>query len=610
MKMLPVIARNIVNVDAIENWITESFQFPDGLKQWMAGPLRKWIIKSAPAVKADLRTGNLPSWLKDAMDKGDAPEEVVLDQALQTRIQPVVDYMSHLVVSNPATNVMNIGFTVAEARSVEWHKRLAEKSKDPIPPMVEEGTIIEKDYGDGWTWRALFSAAALDREGRVMGHCVGNGSYFEMMAKADTKIYSLRDRNNEPHVTVQVSKAQNFGAPMVRQIQGKQNTAIKSQYLPYVRDFLVDHVFSYINFSGCESIADDVVSTKLTNGVPVFEADGLKLMHSVRSILPHLDVVKDGKVVGAIGLELRVLSKDDLSGCASICRKYFTRANAPLMARVPELLMHDTLWTAKTGWCSAVNDAAQEICKMLGGATGILLDSNHVQAYVSRNKLVVVYGDPKQFLLQCPVPFDAVYALSSPSNTSTLTELPELTKWFKQRSSAAKIVTTSDLQLLNTLLGALNQPDVAAIKATYLKLAHEDEITDGLLKANGFSVGGRVINALAVLLLASLAVKNPQPFRQYVFSKPNMMKCLEEVMIEPDHIKRTLEDLSLAANLVASIIELLRNEFARVLPTEDELDAMSLAPALHSKLSRAVRHAKSHKPNKQRSNAIWQHPKA
>lgn len=93
--------------------------------------------------------------------------------------------------------------------------------------------------------------SALDREGRHMGHCVG--SYCDQVRGGRTEIYSLRDAQGNPHVTVEVRpktlKSRNNGATIddpitveniysINQIKGKQNKAPVDKYLPYVQDFV------------------------------------------------------------------------------------------------------------------------------------------------------------------------------------------------------------------------------------------------------------------------------------------------------------------------------------------------------------------------------------
>jgi hypothetical protein len=99
-------------------------------------------------------------------------------------------------------------------------------------------------------------ADALKYEGDTMGHCVGG--YCPDVISGKSRIYSLRDKRGEPHVTVEVkpmrgSELGRYAADLpegedvaamknppnrIVQIKGKQNAAPKEDYLPFVQDFV------------------------------------------------------------------------------------------------------------------------------------------------------------------------------------------------------------------------------------------------------------------------------------------------------------------------------------------------------------------------------------
>ena len=79
-----------------------------------------------------------------------------------------------------------------------------------------------------------------------MGHCVGG--YCPDVFEGRSRIYSLRDKKGEPHVTIEVQPGPRIfdtGTPEGRpgpenivQIKGKANRAPKDEYLPFVQDFV------------------------------------------------------------------------------------------------------------------------------------------------------------------------------------------------------------------------------------------------------------------------------------------------------------------------------------------------------------------------------------
>jgi GNAT superfamily N-acetyltransferase len=165
-----------------------------------------------------------------------------------------------------------------------------------------EDMPVHKDYGDGFKWIELALPEsrdttkghpksgeqaykqledALEYEGNTMGHCVGG--YTPDVAQGKSRIFSLRDAKNEPHVTIEVKppkkydeddvfeqfpggvfdamKSRDVGAQKyiadklaelnnaphsIKQIKGKANAKPKKQYLPYVHDFVKSQNWSHV----------------------------------------------------------------------------------------------------------------------------------------------------------------------------------------------------------------------------------------------------------------------------------------------------------------------------------------------------------------------------
>lgn len=191
-------------------------------------------------------------------------------QHMQGPMQGVMDYLSQ----NYTPEQLNkVSVPDAWRGSATWHEALAKKKaeimKDPFA-----GTAVHKEYPSGYKWvkfdpglsnrtdRFMAQNAeegkrfaqeanenatarqvleeALKKEGDAMGHCVGG--YCDDVMSGQSHIYSLRDAQGQPHVTVEV----NPGAeeedmvhhPSISQIKGKGNKKPADQYLPYVQDFV------------------------------------------------------------------------------------------------------------------------------------------------------------------------------------------------------------------------------------------------------------------------------------------------------------------------------------------------------------------------------------
>ena len=177
--------------------------------------------------------------------------------------------------------------------------KLPEGAQVKYLPEVDMWGIYDKDGGtlsSGATEKEamrLFQrqerekqlADALKYEGDTMGHCVGG--YCPDVASGRTKIFSLRDKRGEPHVTVEVKPQQHLDyndwfkkqpeevqnriaqrriqdknhdiyegpeylaarealPPLINQIKGKGNARPIEKYDPYTQDFVKSGKFSEV----------------------------------------------------------------------------------------------------------------------------------------------------------------------------------------------------------------------------------------------------------------------------------------------------------------------------------------------------------------------------
>ena len=177
------------------------------------------------------------------------------------------------------TKELPAGWTVKEVKSPisgeQYHQVFDDNNNVIVGALGETKEAALKKAQEGLGRPELESA--LKYEGDTMGHCVGG--YCPDVLEGRSRIYSLRDKRGEPHVTVEVRPNQHLDyndwfskqpeevqnriaqrrvedknhdiyegpeyladraalAPRIIQIKGKQNQAPKEQYLPYVQDFV------------------------------------------------------------------------------------------------------------------------------------------------------------------------------------------------------------------------------------------------------------------------------------------------------------------------------------------------------------------------------------
>jgi hypothetical protein len=82
----------------------------------------------------------------------------------------------------------------------EWENALKQEEREKA-----KGQVV-KAWPDGWTIQRLTDPDILKYEGREMSNCVGG--YSDQTADGTSMIYSLRDEDNVPHTTLEISPSE------------------------------------------------------------------------------------------------------------------------------------------------------------------------------------------------------------------------------------------------------------------------------------------------------------------------------------------------------------------------------------------------------------------
>lgn len=187
----------------------------------------------------------LPQWAKDALAR---KEKIMWFDPIQvtrrefwTVLEIVVLWFNTWKTEDTRMpRVDRISFPVATNASVLWYKDVAAN----IWNYVTDKPVLIKSYEHGYRWVKLITALQFEREGRLMNHCVGNGTYYgKRRTSSQYEYYSLRDRENNPHATLEVEF--NSDHPLVRkgevyQCKGNSNGKPDRCYQPYIMRFIVD----------------------------------------------------------------------------------------------------------------------------------------------------------------------------------------------------------------------------------------------------------------------------------------------------------------------------------------------------------------------------------
>lgn len=164
------------------------------------------------------------------------------------------------------------------ALSRAWHRR---RFGTGDSTGVMEGRDVVLDLGDGWAWVRV-PDAELEREGDLMGHCVGD--YCEQVRADEIEVLSLRSPKNRPHVTVGVALKWDEATgevdwDSVFEIKGRSNEPVVERYEPAViklLDFLGVADTSVDFHPSSKTVEAEVEKTGWTPVLMEFFADGVR----------------------------------------------------------------------------------------------------------------------------------------------------------------------------------------------------------------------------------------------------------------------------------------------------------------------------------------------
>jgi hypothetical protein len=122
-------------------------------------------------------------------------------------------------------DLSKLSYQKAVQNSIQWHEQFKGKA-DSTGEYNTKQVILKLDKG--YTWVEV-PVEDLKTEGDNMGHCVGGDDYITKVENGRAKIYSLRDNNNQPHVTIEIDSKDR-----VIQVQGKENKEPIEKYHAFI----------------------------------------------------------------------------------------------------------------------------------------------------------------------------------------------------------------------------------------------------------------------------------------------------------------------------------------------------------------------------------------
>jgi len=148
-----------------------------------------------------------------------------INNEFKAKIDHVIDYLSKLDLQNRTAQFRG-NFIQVEKNADEWSKA-SQKRGEKLKDITEQGLKTIFVFNDGFKLVQLMTKPHCEREGNLMGHCIGG---YDPKKSIN---FSLRDPQNKPHVTMEIKNGNK-----IAQIKGKGNTAPIEKYQKYIRYFL------------------------------------------------------------------------------------------------------------------------------------------------------------------------------------------------------------------------------------------------------------------------------------------------------------------------------------------------------------------------------------
>ncbi len=237
---------NLIDQQRIESYLGSFVPSDPQVASLLTLALGKVLAKRPEnAVEITQLPDNAPEWLRAKWPHGGPFHKFEPDHGLGETIRHIADWLKVAVQDEEVwlKNVDEKGrprkllkLGSLEQASGEADKAMLLRNEKLSTQLIpsDEGEETVMAMAENFRIVRMFTPSALDREGVAMGHCIGQGAYDSSLHDGSRQFFSLRDRSNQPHATIEVIRSTNT----VVHCQGKGNKAPVGRYIPYLQTFL------------------------------------------------------------------------------------------------------------------------------------------------------------------------------------------------------------------------------------------------------------------------------------------------------------------------------------------------------------------------------------
>ena len=281
---------NVINVKDVDRYARQkanNVEFESG-SSWLSNRIRTFAMNSdrENVPLATIPPGS-PSWVADRIKQNQTIHSFVPSSEFNHEIDHIIDWLNSLnsysqrVTEIPkeqhlidyAKEILKklgkITYEQATSQADKWFALLNKINSNDDDDFENLRFVMNTPHG---SWYQLMSQKALEREGSLMSHCVGAGSYRVAGPKPTAIIYSMRDANNEPHITVELGVDRTL-----KQVKGKQNRPPIGKYVPDVVSFLNHEHAAMPHYDSHDLEAMEIVYDRSSKHFSSFKDSGTPL---------------------------------------------------------------------------------------------------------------------------------------------------------------------------------------------------------------------------------------------------------------------------------------------------------------------------------------------
>lgn len=211
------------------NIMVNKIGLPEKVAEWCLTKSKKYCLWIANQI-ADKHCYRV-NWFLESQ----TPHQVQLANNFSNEIDTVLDWKRE--VQN--INLNEYSFKKAIKEATKFQKSLFVPNENGL-----KNTNVVLDCGD-FKWVQLVNSGDCKEEGSVMGHCIGNSSHSQRISSGVSIAFSLRDKYNKPHLTVETYSKDK----RIFEFKGHSNSSPKPEYLDYFVELNKKYNFSEISDS-------------------------------------------------------------------------------------------------------------------------------------------------------------------------------------------------------------------------------------------------------------------------------------------------------------------------------------------------------------------------